>query len=154
MAQHILVPTDGSKLSRKAVEAGIAYAKSHAAKITIYHALEPFPLYIRGEPDALNPDFIRTLEAETRQEGERLVADAARVAEQAGVAVDTEIDRPQSPYRGIIDAAKRLGCDLVFIGSHGRSAIAGPLLGNVTQKVLAHIDIPVLVYREPRDQQQ
>lgn len=154
MTQHILLPTDGSKLSQEAVDAGIAFAKSHGSKVTIYHALEPFPLYIRGESNALNPDFIRTLEAETRQEGERLVADAARVAEQAGVAVSTEVDRPQTPYQGIIDAAKRLGCDLVFIGSHGRSGISGLLLGNVTQKVLAHIDIPVLVYREPRDQQQ
>ena len=149
MTQHVLIPTDGSPLSLKAVEAGVAFAKSQNARVTIYHALEPFPLYVRDESNKLDPDLLRRVEAETRREGERLVQDAVSIAERAGVPVSVEVDRPVNPYEGIVAAAKRNSCDMVYMGSHGRGSIAGLLLGSVTQKVLAHVDIPVTVYRDP-----
>lgn len=149
MAQHVLIPIDGSPLALRAAEAGIAFAKSQNARVTIYHALEPFPLYMRDESNKLDPDFLRRVEAETCQQGERFVRAAADIAERAGVAVSVEVDRPLHPYEGIVAAAKRGNCDMVYMGSHGRSGIAGLLLGNVTQKVLSHINIPVTVHRDP-----
>jgi nucleotide-binding universal stress UspA family protein len=54
---------------------------------------------------------------------------------------------PGSPWKGIVDTARRKKCGLIFMASHGRGKIATLLLGSVTQKVLAHSKIPVLVYR-------
>lgn len=48
---------------------------------------------------------------------------------------------------GILDAARRRKCDVIFMASHGRRGFKGRLLGSVTQQVLTHSKIPVLVYR-------
>ena len=57
------------------------------------------------------------------------------------------IDKTAVPYKGIVAAAKRQKCDAIFMASHGHRGLAGLVLGSVTQKVLAHSKIPVLVFR-------
>ncbi|MFO7189882.1 MAG: universal stress protein [Pseudomonadota bacterium] len=151
MIRHILLPTDGSSLSLEAVKAGVDMAKSYSAAVTIYHALEPFPLFLRDESPVLNPNLVKQLEQETREAGERLAEEAKRLAEESGVSVKVEVDRPLSPDEGIVEAAKRCGCDLIFMASHGRSGVARLLLGSVAQKVLARSPVPVMVYRGSRE---
>lgn len=149
MLRHILLPTDGSELSLEAIKAGIDLAKTQSATVTVYHALEPFPLYFHGGSKQLTPDLVQRLEREAQEAGERLAGEAARLAEQAGVEVNADVDRPNSPAEGIVDAAKRLGCDLIFMASHGRSGLQRLLLGSVAQKVVVRSEVPVLVYRSP-----
>ena len=68
-------------------------------------------------------------------------------AKSAGVTFASVIDKPATPYDGIIAAAKKTKCDVIFMSSHGRRGLAGIVLGSVTNKVLSHSKIPVLVYR-------
>ena len=70
---------------------------------------------------------------------------AANAAKQAGVTYDTVQVENEQPYQAIIAAAKDKGCDLIVMSSHGRSGLSGVLLGSVTNKVLTHTKIPVLV---------
>lgn len=146
MFKHILLPTDGSPLSRRAVEAGISFAKEHGSRVTIYHAMDPSPRYIWDEGVALPKELIDRMEKQVQQKAEEFVTEAAKAAEAAGIEFDTAMDRPSSPHQGIIDAAKRNQCDAIFIGSHGRGGMANLLLGSVTRKVLSYANIPVTVY--------
>jgi nucleotide-binding universal stress UspA family protein len=147
MFDHILLPTDGSTPSLNAVQAGINFAKDHGAKVTIYHAIEPVLVHAWSGGGAMAPDLVKAFGEHAQEAGQRIVNEAANAAERTGVPCEVEVDRPESPDLGINDAAARHGCDLIFIGSHGRSGIAGLLLGSVTRKVLAHATIPVMVYR-------
>ena len=70
------------------------------------------------------------------------MADASSVESSCDTVVN------EVPYEAIIEAARRHGCDLIFMSSHGRRGLASLLLGSETQKVLTHCRIPVLVYRE------
>ncbi len=147
MFENILLPTDGSPPALKAVQAGIDLAKAHGARVTIYHAIEPVPVHAWSGGGALTPDIVKAFHEHASESGGRIVEEAARLAQSAGVPYEIDVDRPESADRGINEAAARHGCDLIFIGSHGRSGIAGLLLGSVTRKVLAHATIPVTVYR-------
>jgi nucleotide-binding universal stress UspA family protein len=71
----------------------------------------------------------------------------AVAAKAAGVRYKSVVTKSTIPYKGIINAAKKEGCDAIFIASHGRSGLKRMLLGSVTQEVLAHSEIPVLVFR-------
>jgi len=72
------------------------------------------------------------------------VADAAK---QAGVPCDTTQVKNAQPYQAIIGVASDKGCDLIVMASHGRGGLSAVVLGSVTNKVLTHTKIPVLVYR-------
>lgn len=147
MFKHILIPTDGSARSRKAARAAIAFAKAVGAKVTAYHALELIPPYLGGEAALMDATLIDVIEKTARKQAQKSVAAVAAAAGAAGVACATLINRPVTAYQGIIAAAKRNKCDAIFIASHGRGGVASALLGSVTQRVLAHSRIPVLVYR-------
>lgn len=147
MYKRILVPTDGSARSRKAAKAAIALAKKTGAKITAYYAIELRLPYIGAESALMDPTVIEMVEHTARKQGEKYVAEIAAAARAAGVACETYLTRPVTAHEGIIDAAKRKKCDAIFIASHGRGGVASLLLGSVTQRVLAHSKIPVVVYR-------
>jgi nucleotide-binding universal stress UspA family protein len=147
MFKRILVPTDGSALSRKAARAAIAFAKRVGARITAYHGLETNLPYLAGEGALIDATLIETIEKAARQRGQKCVADVAKAARAAGVRCQTYVTKPATPYQGIIDAARRQKCDAIFIASHGRGGVASLVLGSVTQSVLAHSKIPVVVYR-------
>jgi len=70
-----------------------------------------------------------------------------RPAKAAGVPFQGHVAKADSPYAGILAAAKQKRCDLIFMASHGRRGLAGFIMGSVTQKVLTQSRIPVLVYR-------
>jgi nucleotide-binding universal stress UspA family protein len=147
MFRHILVPTDGSARSRKAARAAIAAAKKARARVTAYHAVELIPPYFGGEAALMDPTVIEVVARNARKQADKYVAEVVQLARAAGVRCDTYVSRPVTAYQGIIDAARRRGCDAIFIASHGRGGIASLLLGSVTQRVLAHSKIPVVVYR-------
>ena len=145
MFKHILIPTDGSDLSRKAVLYGVRLAKESGAKVTALTIAEPYRV---ASMDAV---LIAITEDEYEEESRRMSDKALDQVKMAAVAADVPCETIREihdqPYRAIIDAAHALGCDLIVMASHGRRGISALLLGSETVKVLTHSTIPVLVYR-------
>ena len=149
MYKHILVPTDGSALSDKAVAAAIKLAQLLGARITVFHAMEPYPLQGAYAAEAsgvaeLQPEIF----AERSEEYAKRVLDAvASAASAANVRCATDYAICRSASQAIVEKARKENCDLIVMASHGRRGLEGFLLGSETQKVLTHTSIPVLVYR-------
>ena len=147
MFKNVLLPTDASKLSLKAVRAGVAFARLHGARVTGCYVYEPYQVYYFGDyipPDMPTP---KEMEVQAQKAGMKALAEIKKLADAAGVAYSGAVVKAASPYDGIIKAAKKSRCDLIFMASHGRRGIAGVLLGSETHKVLTHSKIPVMVYR-------
>lgn len=148
MFTHILIPTDGSPVARKAVKAGIALAKQLGARVCGVYVVETLQPHIYGEGYLIrNRGIVRTYEKSAREVAGREIKSVADVAAAAGVPFSGVVTVGETPYRAIVDTAKKQKCDAIFMASHGRDAVASLLLGSVAQKVLAHSKLPVLVYR-------
>jgi nucleotide-binding universal stress UspA family protein len=147
MFKKILIPTDGSALSRKAVRAGVRLAKELGANVTAYYALEMFQPYVYGDGTVIDSATLNAFERRAREQGQKYLAEVEKAAKAAGVRCETAMTKPATPYQGIVDAARRQKCDVIFMASHGRGEFASLILGSVTQKVLAKSKVPVLVYR-------
>ncbi|NOV26944.1 universal stress protein [Cupriavidus necator] len=144
MFKHILLPVDGSELSHQAVSAAIQFARTAAARLTPYMCVEGYPYVLSSDSSHEKRDaYQQRVEAEARRELGRVESAAAL----AGVPCTGHVSTASAPYQGIIHAAQDLGCDVIFMASHGRRGLSGLLLGSETQKVLTHSDIPVLVFR-------
>jgi nucleotide-binding universal stress UspA family protein len=147
MFQHILLPTDGSELAERAVKKGIEFAKSINARVTGFFAIPEYPraAYTYWEPpDAVTPERYRLHWTDAAK---RILEFVAEAAKRERVLCETTYQSEIEPYEGIIRFAETHGCDLIFMASHGRSGMGALLLGSVTNKVLTHTKIPVLVYR-------
>jgi len=125
MYRHILIPTDGSELAEHGVTHGLALAKSVGAKVSAINVVEP--LFV------VTGDFAS------------VVDDVAKAAKEAGVSCETVQVENVQPHEAIIATAEDKGCDLIVMSSHGLSGLSMLLLGSVTNKVLTHAKIPVLV---------
>ena len=145
MFKHILIPTDGSDLSRKAVLYGVQLAKEAGAKVTGLTVAEPY--HVATMDTVLIPVDEGDYEEQSRLLTEKAMEQVKMAAQAAGVPCETIREVHDQPYRAIIDAAHALGCDLIVMASHGRRGISALLLGSETTKVLTHSTIPVLVYR-------
>ena len=147
MYKHILLPTDGSTLSLKAAQAGIAFAKAIGAKVTAFYA-NPGISMAYFQADVPLPESIFDAETERLKKlEERYLGQVRALAEKAGVPCETASASNQLAYEAIIAAAKKLRCDLIYMASHGRSGIQKVLLGSVANQVLTHSKIPVLIWR-------
>lgn len=147
MFKHILIPTDGSETADKAVQAGVDFAREANAKVTCFTAMPEYQMPSQTElmsRKGISPD---EHERRCREKAEVILTDVARRAREAGIEFDSEYVQSDLPYAAIIDAAKRHGCDLIFMASHGRRGISALLHGSQTQDVLTHSTIPTLVYR-------
>lgn len=147
MFKHILIPTDGSETALKAVKAGVALAAEIGAKVTGYCAQEPVPIHIHGEGHIADKAMVAQFEQRAGEFARKNVKAIEDAAEAAGVSCTALITKSAVPYRGIVDAAEKKGCDAIFIASHGHRGLMRLLLGSVTQEVLTHSKIPVLVFR-------
>jgi nucleotide-binding universal stress UspA family protein len=147
MFKRILIPTDGSALSRKAIKAGVRLAKALRAKVTAYYAMEMFQPYVYGDGTVIDSATLDAFEQRARQQGQKYLAEVEKAAKAAGVGCEKVMTKPVTPYQGIIDAARKRKCDVIFMASHGRGEFASLILGSVTQKVLAKSKVPVIVYR-------
>jgi nucleotide-binding universal stress UspA family protein len=147
MFKHILIPTDGSPVAAKAIKAGVTLAKEMGASVTGFYAIEPAPTHMYGEGYLAERKLVVELERRAREVAQASVDEVSAAAKSAGVPCDTAISKAVSPYEGIIAAAEKNKCDAVFMASNGHKGLTGLLLGSVTQKVLTHSKIPVLVFR-------
>lgn len=144
MFKRILVPTDGSDITGKAVDKAIALAKSVGAQLFTISVKEPFPYSAISEMQPTPPQEF--FDAQERIAAKRL-AQVTEAAKAAGVACQAHSVEALHPWEAIIDHAKRTECDLVVMASHGRRGVSALLLGSETQKVLTHSTVPVLVVR-------
>ena len=145
MFNTILVPTDGSDLSDKAIHAAVDFAKVNNSRIIGLSVREPYPFSPLMEGGALVD--ARAFEDDMRA---RTLANVQKVADRAaqqGVACTTHVTESNNPYEEIIRVANEHMCDIIFMASHGRKGLSRLFLGSETQKVLAHTSIPVLVFR-------
>lgn len=147
MFSRILIPTDGSALAGKGVEAGVALARLLGAQVVGYHAMEPIERIYYLQGDGVRDADVKAIRRKLRELGEHYLADIRSFAAGRQVLCETTMTDSAEPFRGIIDAAREQRCDLICMASHGRGEVASALLGNVTQKVLAHSKVPVLVVR-------
>jgi nucleotide-binding universal stress UspA family protein len=147
MFRHILIPTDGSPVAAKAVKAGVAFAREIGARVTGYCAVEPIYAQVYGEGYMMAGKSTASLEKKARKIAERHVAAIGKAAKAAGVPFQGHVTKADAPHVGIIAAAKQKRCDVIFIASNSRRGIAALVMGSVTQKVLTHTRIPVVVYR-------
>ena len=146
MFKHILIPTDGSPTALKAARAGIRFAAQAGARVTAFHAVEAWqPVY--SSAYAADARAFVNFEKRAQQAGEKLVAAVGKLASSAGVPFSALVSEARTPYEGIAEAARKRKCDLIWIGSHGRSGLVRLMLGSVALKVVAHAGVPVLVYR-------
>ncbi len=146
MFKHILISTDGSPVSNKAAKAGIALARALGAKVTAYCALEELQIFY-GEGYIPSQTEIDRQVRRACEAGQRRVDVIGKMAKAAGVPFASVVTKAYSPYEGIIAAAKKRKCDAIFMASHGRRGLSTLIMGSVTQKVLSHSKIPVVVYR-------
>jgi nucleotide-binding universal stress UspA family protein len=144
MYQHILIPTDGSELSERAIVHGIALARAHNAKITAVHVTAPFHVSAL-DPITAAPNAQEQYLQRVKAFSSRHLDDVADAAKAAGIACETVHAVDDHPHRAIINTAKSKGCDLIAMASHGRRGISAIILGSETMKVLTHTTIPVLV---------
>ena len=148
MFKHILVATDGSKLSDKAVDAAIGLARDLGAKLTGFHATENYPITPYPEyaivAGSLTPSAWKEDEDKRAR---RLLEKIEAKAKKAGVDCDMSFSLALHPYEAILQAAKKARCDLIVMASHGRRGIQGMVMGSETNKVLTHSKLPVLVVR-------
>ena len=147
MYKHLLVPTDGTSLSMKAVHAAVALAERVGARVTALYVM-PAPQGFYAEGTAEGHDIV--------EEAFRLAGEKA--AKKALAAAEIEASTARVPFEGvsigaiepwkqIIHTASTKRCDLIVMASHGRKGLEAVILGSETSKVLTHSKVPVLVYR-------
>jgi nucleotide-binding universal stress UspA family protein len=144
MFKRILVPTDGSDITGKAIDTAIKLAKSTGARLYAISVKEPFPYSAISEMQPTPPQEF--FDAQERIASKR-VAVVAEACKAAGVECQAHTVEALHPWEAIIDHAQRNECDLLVMASHGRRGVSALLLGSETQKVLTHSKVPVLVVR-------
>jgi nucleotide-binding universal stress UspA family protein len=147
----ILLATDGSPLSHNAEHKAIGLA--HALKIPVVavHVTAPFhsftyrPQLLLTYHVSLRDDSQESYSAAVAEVSEHILGNVRAAAKAAGVECTTHHLSADEPWRAIVDAAKKDGCDLIVMASHGRHGIGAVVLGSEAQKVLTHSDLPVLI---------
>ena len=148
MFKHILLPTDGSKLSDRAVQRGIELAEALDARVTAVHVVPEFRM-MADESFVLptSVDLKSRYEKEAKARALKMLDKIAARAQAAGVAYEGVVVVGETPYEHIIETARKRKCDLIMMASHGRRGLSALLLGSETSKVLTHSKVPVLVVR-------
>ena len=164
MPVHLLVAVDGSAIAESAVETALSMARRLGARLTVFYAMATAGAYsLSTLPPFVDRQQIRS---QTLLEIHQLIAEQAQryleslvlqrqpsADDLDAVAMDWECCESDKPWQAILDAASRLGCDLIVMASHGRHGLEAVLLGSETQKVVTHSTVPVLVVPPPRQHQ-
>jgi nucleotide-binding universal stress UspA family protein len=144
MYQRILLPTDGSDISRKAAASAIQMAQLCRAQLRVLSVAQPFPYSAVTELQPLPP--VEYDQAQERLAQER-VDQVLSLAKAQGVEAVGAVVSAMQPWEAILEHARETQCDLLVMASHGRRGMAALLLGSETSRVLTHTELPVLVVR-------
>jgi nucleotide-binding universal stress UspA family protein len=147
MFRNILVPTDGTALSRRAIEGAVRLAREQKARLTALHVVPSYEAGMRDDASVLHYLSPQQYAERSRAVAQKHLAVVAKAAAAAGVRCELVQASGDYPFEEIVRAAQRKKCDLIYMASHGRRGIARLLLGSETSKVLAHSKVPVMVYR-------
>ena len=145
MYQRILVPTDGSEISTKAVVCAAQWARLAGAELHVLAVKEPYPYSALSEMQPVPPQGF--LDAQEKVAQQRVQAAITAANREGQTKVQGATVEGAHPWESILEQAKSLACDLIVMASHGRRGLGAILLGSETQKVLTHGTIPVLVVR-------
>ncbi len=145
MFKTILVATDGSAHSDKAVNAAIEFAGQVDGKVIGISVVEPYPF-----PPIAESPYVGGSEAYEQRATELAQAHLARIASAAAaahVACETLVTYGLYPHEEIVSTAQRLKCDVIFMATHGRKGLDRLFAGSITQKVIGLSTVPVMVLR-------
>lgn len=147
MYRKLLVATDGSTLSKKAVRSAIDLAGALGAELVALYVVPRYPVsYFEGGV-TIPAQEVSRIEQQWADKGQSIVDDVRKAAEAAGVKAKAVVSRSDLVAESILAAVKKNKCDLVVMASHGRKGLKRILLGSETQQVLTHSNVPVLVLR-------
>jgi nucleotide-binding universal stress UspA family protein len=147
MYKKILVATDGSTLSKKAVTHAISLAQLSGAELVALKVVPRYPQsYFEGGM-VLPASDVGRIEKQWMEHSQTIVDAVAKSGTAKGVTVKAITSKSDLVSDAIIAAAKKHKCDLIVMASHGRNGVKRLLLGSETQLVLTHSSIPVLVLR-------
>ena len=144
MYKRILVPTDGSDITAKAVSTAVSLANALGAQLLTISVKEPFPYSAISEMQPTPPQEFYDAQDRIATSRVKTVADAAQAA---GLSCEAHTVEALHPWEAIVEHATNKQCDLIVMASHGRRGVAAMLLGSETQRVLIHSKIPVLIVR-------
>ena len=147
MYKHILVATDGSKLSAKAVTQAIDLAQTLGAGLTAFYASPDYPLPAYSDGVAFEPMSRKEYATLCKKEADKILGAVAMKAESAGLEFNTVHAIAPTPWEAILSAARKNKCDAIVMASHGRRGLSAVLLGSETQKVLTHSSVPILIVK-------
>jgi nucleotide-binding universal stress UspA family protein len=147
MYKSLLVATDGSKLSEKAVAHAIGLAQAVGASLTAFYAAPDYPMPAYADGVVYEPVSRKEYAKLAAEDAQKILDATATKAEAAGVTCKTAYAIASAPWEAILSAAKKHKCDAIVMASHGRRGISAVLLGSETQKVLTHSKLPVIVVR-------
>jgi nucleotide-binding universal stress UspA family protein len=147
MYKTLLVATDGSKLSDKALAHAIGLAQAVGAALTVFYAAPDYPMPAYADGVVYEPVSRREYAKLAAEDAQKILGAAATKAEAAGLICKTAFAIASAPWEAILAAAKKHKCDAIVMASHGRRGISAVLLGSETQKVLTHTKLPVIVVR-------
>ena len=147
MYKRILVPSDGSALSQKAVRSAVALASSVGAEVVGMSVVPRYPMAFFEGGANVEPDTVARVERQWAEQGQAVADAVGEAAQKAGVKSRSITIRSDLVAEAIVAAARKHKCDLVVMASHGRKGLKRLLLGSETQHVLTHSHIPVLVLR-------
>jgi nucleotide-binding universal stress UspA family protein len=147
MYKTLLVATDGSKLSDKALSHAIGIAQAMGAALTAFYAAPDYPMPAYADGVVYEPVSRKEYAKLAAEDAQKILEAAAAKAEAAGVTCKTAYAIAAAPWEAILAAAKKHKCDAIVMASHGRRGISAVLLGSETQKVLTHSKLPVIVVR-------
>lgn len=146
MFKHILIPIDGSDFSERAIHAGVRFAKSVQARITGFIAEPDYTLPLYSEMITRQAESMEAYTRRARAHAESVLKRIADCARSEDVEFGSSFVQSDNPAQAIIAAADENHCDLILMASHGRRGLDKLIHGSVTDGVLTHTSIPVLVF--------
>ncbi len=146
MFKHILMPTDGSAHSERAIERGIELAKLCGAKVTGIHVMQDYQMMMASE-GMVPPGMEEQMDKQAREQAAIFLAFVQKTAAAAGVACETLIAKGHHPYDAIVDTANERACDLIVMTARYRKGLVALLMGSEASRVLHRASIPVLTFR-------
>lgn len=147
MYRKLLVATDGTPLSKKAVRSAIDLAGTVGAELVALYVVPRYPVSYFEGGISISPQEVARIEKQWVDKGQDVVDAVSEAASAAGVKAKAVVSRSDLVAEAILSAAKKHRCDLIVMASHGRKGIKRILLGSETQHVLTHSTVPVLVLR-------
>ena len=148
MYHHILITTDGSELSFRALTHGLALAKSVGAKVTALTVTEPWgvsDMASRAELGAQHP--VEDYQAAAEARAMRILDVVRERADAAGVPCQMVHEPDSRPSEAILRVAQDRGCDLIVVSTHAREGLARIIIGSQASEVISQAKVPVLVCR-------